>query len=278
MLSLCFLAYGEFCFTFFRAVVDLDHIGFCVPGPAIADTSRRRRRVGIREELGHRSNRGLGDGGVEWIAENELDVSFVSGKAQLLGLFRGYEQVNDLHLVGFTFRIFGNVSAGGEDGDVLEEGLGEGALGGVGGTWRVTGDEDIDFHSRGNETGNTDDLIDSYGSSSHSVGDGGGEAAAGTGSREASVEDWFSGKQLGEDAAAYRVFRVGDDAVGERPLECYGGEVTGLEDSADLDISGGGDYAGALCCSRSADVMGDDAVDCKAAHGGNSEGTQEDGE
>ena len=104
-LSLFSLARGKFFFRPLRSVEDLDQI----------DTSRGRRRPAthdrgldrtIRKKGGHGSPWWMGHLHVQGITQNELDFGLVAGQAQELRLVRGYQQVDDLDLLGFPFRVF----------------------------------------------------------------------------------------------------------------------------------------------------------------------------
>ncbi len=74
---------------------------------------RSRRGFGILacKESCHSGTRRTGDGGVQLISQHELYAGLTTGQTQVLCLFRGHQQVHNLHLLRLSFAVLLNIGS-----------------------------------------------------------------------------------------------------------------------------------------------------------------------
>src|SRR5277367_5803174 len=227
---------------------------------------KRLRRGSTGEEIGHGGASGFRYVVVERISQDELDVGFIACQTERLSLIRSNEQIDYLNLLRFSFRVSLYIGAGGEDFDVLEQGLHSRSLGRIVDSGRVSGDEHINVHSWGDESSHADHLIDLDCGSSHSSGDGGGESPAGTGRGESVFKDRLTKVEIGDHAPAYCIFRFDNGTLGQSPDDVDSREIGIAQDASELDVARGGDDP-CGCHMGSGDSVADQTEDDVAASG-----------
>src|SRR6185437_2620143 len=174
MTALAFNSFSRRVHFLFRAsitVEDDNRIGLWAGAarrPARSASGRNLHRLFRRtgKQISHGGDRNLCKLRIERIAQHELNpVRSTRSQTDDLGLFRGDQYIHDLHLLGLALIVALNIGAGGENLDVLQDGFRE-----LIGSWRIrwsSGHEDIHAHAGSHEAGNTHDLVDSDGNSSH---------------------------------------------------------------------------------------------------------------
>jgi len=141
-----------------------------------------------------------------------------------------------------AFRILLNTDAGGEDFDVLEDGLDHGAelsgagVGRVVGIRGYAGTEHVDVHAGSGESGDADDVVNLHRDGAHSLRNCGGQSAAGANRREQAVKNRLTLIDVGEDAASDGVFRFEDRSLGHCASDIHAGQVGSGQNGSELYV------------------------------------------
>jgi len=101
-------------------------------------------------------------------------------------------------------------------------------------------------HAGSDKPGDTHHLVDLDRDGAHAVGYSRRQAAAGANRSQAALEDRLALIKVGDDAAADGCFRFQDGSLGSRAGDVNCGQIGSGENRAQLDVSSGGNHAGAL--------------------------------